>query len=140
MPICALRPRGTTFASALCSRISRLKNPSARSHRVRLALLSHQALFLCLYHFSALSSVRKYGEQFSNGVTIISLYLNPLPGAEASSVPPIELAGQKRSLPLLPPRQPLLPPKGPRQSRRSEGHLRMCVLFFASSFSHPPSC
>ncbi|OJT02203.1 NAD-specific glutamate dehydrogenase [Trametes pubescens] len=40
-----------------------------------------------LYHFYSLYSARKYVEQFSNGITIISLYLNPLPGANA---PPIE--------------------------------------------------
>lgn len=31
-----------------------------------------------LYHFYGLYSVRKYVEQFSNGYTIMSLYLNPL--------------------------------------------------------------
>ncbi|CAG8686657.1 13588_t:CDS:2, partial [Acaulospora colombiana] len=40
-----------------------------------------------LYHFYSLYSARKYVEQFANGVTIISLYLNPLPGTNA---PPIE--------------------------------------------------
>ena len=35
-----------------------------------------------IYRFGSLSS-----EQFSNGITIISLYLNPLPGSQA---PPIE--------------------------------------------------
>ncbi|KAH9950670.1 NADH-dependent glutamate dehydrogenase [Amylocystis lapponica] len=40
-----------------------------------------------LYHFYSLYSARKYVEQFSNGVTIISLYLNPLPESHA---PPIE--------------------------------------------------
>ncbi|KAG8880404.1 NAD-dependent glutamate dehydrogenase [Tulasnella sp. 331] len=40
-----------------------------------------------LYHFYGLYSARKYVEQFANGVTIISLYLNPLPNSEA---PPIE--------------------------------------------------
>ena len=55
-----------------------------------------------LYHFYGLYSARKYvgecvtfiyrfgslsSEQFSNGITIISLYLNPLPGSQA---PPIE--------------------------------------------------
>ncbi|KAK7464787.1 NAD-dependent glutamate dehydrogenase [Stygiomarasmius scandens] len=40
-----------------------------------------------LYHFYSLYSARKYVEQFSNGITIISLYLNPLPGTNA---PPIE--------------------------------------------------
>ncbi|TFK63395.1 NAD-specific glutamate dehydrogenase [Pluteus cervinus] len=40
-----------------------------------------------LYHFYSLYSARKYVEQFSNGITIISLYLNPLPNSNA---PPIE--------------------------------------------------
>ncbi|KIK69950.1 hypothetical protein GYMLUDRAFT_67202 [Collybiopsis luxurians FD-317 M1] len=40
-----------------------------------------------LYHFYSLYSARKYVEQFANGITIISLYLNPVPGANA---PPIE--------------------------------------------------
>ena len=40
-----------------------------------------------LYHFYSLYSARKYVEQFANGVTIISIYLNPLPGGSA---PPIE--------------------------------------------------
>ncbi|OBZ71447.1 NAD-specific glutamate dehydrogenase [Grifola frondosa] len=40
-----------------------------------------------LYHFYSLYSARKYVEQFSNGITIVCLYLNPLPGANA---PPIE--------------------------------------------------
>ncbi|RSH83801.1 NAD-dependent glutamate dehydrogenase [Saitozyma podzolica] len=40
-----------------------------------------------LYHFYGLFSARKYVEQFSNGVSIISMYLNPLPNTKA---PPIE--------------------------------------------------
>ncbi|KAF8529291.1 NAD-specific glutamate dehydrogenase [Hysterangium stoloniferum] len=40
-----------------------------------------------LYHYYQLYSARKYVEQFSNGITIISLYLNPLPN---STGPPIE--------------------------------------------------
>ncbi|EKM49737.1 uncharacterized protein PHACADRAFT_265387 [Phanerochaete carnosa HHB-10118-sp] len=40
-----------------------------------------------LYHFYSLYSARKYVEQFSNGITIVGIYLNPLPGASA---PPIE--------------------------------------------------
>lgn len=40
-----------------------------------------------LYHFYGLYSARKYVEQFSNGVTIISMYLNPTPNSKA---PPIE--------------------------------------------------
>lgn len=40
-----------------------------------------------LYHYYDLYSTRKYVEQFSNGVTIISLYLNPV---GSTSSPPIE--------------------------------------------------
>lgn len=40
-----------------------------------------------LYHFYGLYSARKYVEQFANGVTIISMYLNPVPNSKA---PPIE--------------------------------------------------
>ncbi|KAL9547950.1 hypothetical protein MBANPS3_005930 [Mucor bainieri] len=36
-----------------------------------------------LYHYYDLYSSRKYVEQFSNGVTIMGLYLNPLPNARA---------------------------------------------------------
>ncbi|KAI0031181.1 NADH-dependent glutamate dehydrogenase [Vararia minispora EC-137] len=40
-----------------------------------------------LYHYYSLYSTRKYVEHFSNGITIVSLYLNPIPN---SSAPPIE--------------------------------------------------
>ncbi|KAI9216993.1 Glutamate/Leucine/Phenylalanine/Valine dehydrogenase-domain-containing protein, partial [Blastocladiella britannica] len=40
-----------------------------------------------LYHYYDLFSTRKYVEQFSNGVTIMSFYLNPIPNSKA---PPIE--------------------------------------------------
>lgn len=40
-----------------------------------------------LYHFYGLYSARKYVEQFANGITIISMYLNPVPNSKA---PPIE--------------------------------------------------
>ncbi|EIW81085.1 NAD-specific glutamate dehydrogenase [Coniophora puteana RWD-64-598 SS2] len=39
-----------------------------------------------LYHFYSLFSARKYVEQFSNGVTIISLYLNPMPNSNAAPI------------------------------------------------------
>lgn len=45
-----------------------------------------------LYHFYSLYSARKYVEQFSNGITIISMYLNPLPNSNA---PPIESSIQQ---------------------------------------------
>ncbi|GMK59497.1 hypothetical protein CspeluHIS016_0801030 [Cutaneotrichosporon spelunceum] len=40
-----------------------------------------------LYHFYGLYSTRKFVEQFANGMTIISLYLGPVPNTQA---PPIE--------------------------------------------------
>ncbi|ORY27092.1 glutamate dehydrogenase [Naematelia encephala] len=40
-----------------------------------------------LYHFYGLYSARKYVEQFANGISIISMYLNPVPNTRA---PPIE--------------------------------------------------
>lgn len=49
------------------------------------AALSH------LYHYYGLTSSRKYVEQFSNGITIMSIYLLPAPSANlAAKHPPIE--------------------------------------------------
>ncbi|KAL5362818.1 NAD-specific glutamate dehydrogenase [Aspergillus floccosus] len=46
-----------------------------------------------LYHYYRLTSSRKYLENFSNGITVISLYLRPLPDSEiATKYPPIEAA------------------------------------------------
>ena len=42
-----------------------------------------------LYHYYGLTSSRKYIEQFSNGITIMSIYLKPAPGSQ-SKHPPIE--------------------------------------------------
>lgn len=42
-----------------------------------------------LYHYYGLTSSRKYVEQFSNGITIMSLYLRPAPNVMAKH-PPIE--------------------------------------------------
>ena len=42
-----------------------------------------------LYHYYGLTSSRKYVEQFSNGITIMSIYLKPTPHAAAKH-PPIE--------------------------------------------------
>ncbi|KAF8442808.1 NADH-dependent glutamate dehydrogenase [Boletus edulis BED1] len=39
-----------------------------------------------LYHYYQLYSARKYVEQFSNGITIISLYLNPMPNSTAAPI------------------------------------------------------
>ncbi|KAI9673944.1 MAG: NAD-dependent glutamate dehydrogenase [Caeruleum heppii] len=44
-----------------------------------------------LYHYYGLTSSRKYVEQFSNGITVMSLYLRPLPQtAQSARHPPIE--------------------------------------------------
>ena len=43
-----------------------------------------------LYHYYGLISSRKYVEQFSNGITIISMYLKPIPGQWEFKFPPIE--------------------------------------------------
>ena len=44
-----------------------------------------------LYHYYGVTSSRKYVEQFSNGITIMSIYLRPLPlGSTAAKHPPIE--------------------------------------------------
>ncbi|KAJ0416041.1 Glutamate/Leucine/Phenylalanine/Valine dehydrogenase-domain-containing protein [Aspergillus carlsbadensis] len=46
-----------------------------------------------LYHYYRLTSSRKYLENFSNGITVISLYLRPLKNTEiAAKYPPIEAA------------------------------------------------
>lgn len=44
-----------------------------------------------LYHFYSLYASRKYVEQFANGITVVSLYLNPLPHPPPGT-PPIEHA------------------------------------------------
>ena len=46
-----------------------------------------------LYHYYGCTSSRKYVEQFSNGITIMSIYLRPMPQtAPTSKHPPIEAA------------------------------------------------
>ncbi|CCX34060.1 Similar to NAD-specific glutamate dehydrogenase; acc. no. P00365 [Pyronema omphalodes CBS 100304] len=46
-----------------------------------------------LYHYYGCTSSRKYTEQFSNGVTVMSIYLSPLPpkpGRRSPKYPPID--------------------------------------------------
>lgn len=43
-----------------------------------------------LYHYYGLTSSRKYVEQFSNGYTVMSIYLRPVSNAPSSKHPPIE--------------------------------------------------
>jgi glutamate dehydrogenase len=56
---------------------------------VPILMKPHFSALSNLYHFYSLFSARKYVEQFSNGITIISLYLNPLPNG-ANGAPAIE--------------------------------------------------
>ncbi|ETS83723.1 NAD-specific glutamate dehydrogenase [Pestalotiopsis fici W106-1] len=42
-----------------------------------------------LYHYYGVTSTRKYVEQFSNGITVICIYLKPAPN-ESGKFPPIE--------------------------------------------------
>ena len=67
----------------------------SREHRIvigyKMGGTSHYFSALSeLYHFYGLYSARKYVEQFANGVTSVSLYFNPVPGAGARDAPPIE--------------------------------------------------
>ncbi|KAJ3127236.1 NAD-dependent glutamate dehydrogenase [Nowakowskiella sp. JEL0407] len=68
--------------------------PNSREKRIVIGYRqnSTQTFFSALsdlYHFYDLYSTRKYVEQFSNGVTVISLYLNQLPNSKA---PPIDVS------------------------------------------------
>ncbi|WOO79432.1 NAD-specific glutamate dehydrogenase [Vanrija pseudolonga] len=69
-----------------------IEDSPTREHRIVIGYKqggTHQyfAALSDLYHFYGLYSARKYVEQFANGITIISLYLNPVPNSRA---PPIE--------------------------------------------------
>ncbi|KAK4232077.1 Glutamate/Leucine/Phenylalanine/Valine dehydrogenase-domain-containing protein [Podospora fimiseda] len=43
-----------------------------------------------LYHYYGVTTSRKYLEQFSNGITIISMYLRPASNLEGKSFPPLD--------------------------------------------------
>ncbi|KAF9005537.1 NADH-dependent glutamate dehydrogenase [Cyathus striatus] len=88
-----------------------------------------------LYHFYSLFSARKYVEQFSNGITIISMYLNPLPGANA---PPIEHSifqvMKEASLLYCLPDNPYFLPKSPGSHAVQEASYAYCGWIFAQHF------
>lgn len=88
-----------------------------------------------LYHFYSLYSARKYVEQFSNGVTIISLYLNPLPNTNA---PPIEHSifqvMKEASLLFCLPDNPYFLPKSPGSHAVQEATYAYCGWIFAQHF------
>jgi len=43
-----------------------------------------------LYHYYGVTSSRKYVEQFSNGITVMSIYLRPAANLDSSKYPPID--------------------------------------------------
>ncbi|KAJ6584511.1 NAD-dependent glutamate dehydrogenase [Mycena capillaripes] len=93
-----------------------------------------------LYHFYALYTTRKYVEQFSNGVTIISLYLNPLPGVDGAHAPPIEHAiyqvKKEASLLFCLPDNPFFLPKAPGSHAVQEATYAYCGWIFAQHFTN----
>ncbi|TEB24207.1 glutamate dehydrogenase [Coprinellus micaceus] len=88
-----------------------------------------------LYHFYSLYSARKYVEQFANGITIISLYLNPVPNANA---PPIEHSvwqiKKEASLLFCLPDNPFFLAKSPDSHAVQEATYAYCGWIFAQHF------
>ncbi|KAM6494297.1 NADH-dependent glutamate dehydrogenase [Amanita muscaria] len=88
-----------------------------------------------LYHFYSLYSARKYVEQFSNGITIISLYLNPLPHGNA---PPIEHSifqvMKEASLLFCLPGNPYFQAQSPGSHAVQEATYAYCGWIFAQHF------
>lgn len=88
-----------------------------------------------LYHFYSLYSARKYVEQFSNGITIISLYLNPIPDPSA---PPIEHSifqvMKEASLLFCLPDNPFFLPKSLGSHAVQEATYAYCGWIFAQHF------
>jgi glutamate dehydrogenase len=93
-------PNTLEIYQSVMNEVSRRRGPvielfgleESREHRVVIGYKmgdtkGYFAALSDLYHFYNLYSARKYVEQFANGVTIISLYLNPAPNTKA---PPIE--------------------------------------------------
>ncbi|KAJ7083022.1 NADH-dependent glutamate dehydrogenase [Mycena epipterygia] len=115
-----------------------------RQHRLVIAYDAHRSrtrhffsALSNLYHFYHLYSARKYVEQFSNGVTIISLYLNPLPGG-AGGAPPIEHSIyqvlKEASLLFCLPDNPFFLPKAPGSHAVQEATYAYCGWIFAQHF------
>ncbi|KAE9388877.1 hypothetical protein BT96DRAFT_947285 [Gymnopus androsaceus JB14] len=79
-----------------------------------------------LYHFYSLYSARKYVEQFFNGVTIISLYLNRVPNSNALPIEHSILQVRKEALLLyFLPENPFFLPKAPGTHAVQEVILRL---------------
>ncbi|KAL6714669.1 NAD-dependent glutamate dehydrogenase [Lecanora helva] len=76
--------------------IEMFEMPASREKRLVVAYRQGSAMGMFsalsdLYHYYGCTSSRKYIEQFSNGITIMSIYLQPLPQTAANAKhPPIE--------------------------------------------------
>ncbi|KAE9388178.1 hypothetical protein BT96DRAFT_1004431 [Gymnopus androsaceus JB14] len=101
----------------------------SRERRLVIGALSN------LYHFYSLYSARKYVEQFSNSVTIISLYLNPIPN---SNTLPIEHSifqvMKEASLLFCLPKNPFFLPSAPGTHAVQEAMYAYCSWIFAQHF------
>ncbi|KAJ6480088.1 NADH-dependent glutamate dehydrogenase [Mycena vulgaris] len=124
--------------------VSHYQVEGTRQHRLVIAYDSHASgtrhffsALSNLYHFYSLYSVRKYVEQFSNGVTIISLYLNPLPHVPGG-VPPIEHSiyqvMKEASLLFCLPDNPFFLPKAPGSHAVQAATYAYCGWIFAQHF------
>lgn len=91
-----------------------------------------------LYHYYGVTSSRKYVEQFSNGITIISLYLKPAENLTNHRNPPIEAAIHQiiKEISLL-----FCIPQNKLQNQFASGHLSLqeaiyahCVHVFVQQF------
>ena len=76
--------------------IEMFEMPASREKRLVIAYRQGSAMGMFsalsdLYHYYGCTSSRKYIEQFSNGITIMSIYLRPLPQVASNAKhPPIE--------------------------------------------------
>ncbi|KAE9385968.1 hypothetical protein BT96DRAFT_1006533 [Gymnopus androsaceus JB14] len=99
-----------------------------------------------LYHFYSLYAARKYVEQFStslstswpqlrcNGITIISLYLNPVPNSNAPAIEHSIFQVMKETLPFCLPKNPFFLPKAPGTHAVQEATYTYCGWVFAQHF------
>ncbi|KAH7885197.1 NADH-dependent glutamate dehydrogenase [Phlebopus sp. FC_14] len=88
-----------------------------------------------LYHYYQLYSTRKYVEQFSNGVTIISLYLNPMPDSTAAPIEhSIFQVMKEASLLYCLPDNPFFLTHGPSNHAVQEATYAYCGWVFAQHF------
>ncbi|KAJ7904791.1 NAD-specific glutamate dehydrogenase [Mycena leptocephala] len=118
--------------------LSHFQVEGTRQHRLVIAYDSHASG--TRHFFSALSNLYHF-YAFQQWVTIISLYLNPLPGAEVSGAPPIEHAiyqvKKEASLLFCLPDNPFFLPKAPGSHAVQEATYAVhCGWIFAQHFTN----